>query len=277
MLKYDVAISFAGEDRRVAKQLASILSKKYKVLVFYDDYEQAKLLGKNLAPYLIEIYKDRSSYCIVLVSAAYKQKRWTSHEWKAAQARAFEDPDSDYILPVKLDDTELPGLLPTLAYIDLRKLGPKKVAETIHEKIKVASAINETIRAADRLYQKYLLDEALRKIDGPKFDKVIEALRIRADVYGKKGKYDKAIESLKEIVRQLPRDFNSHLLLGIFYYRTSQFKESVSHYEEADRIAPGHPTIASDLPAARRLLAKRPLRRFTGSVSSKPSRVRTRK
>lgn len=253
MLKYDVAISFAGEDRRVAEQLASILSAKYKLLVFYDDYEQAKLLGKNLAPYLSEIYKDRSSYCIVLVSAAYKQKRWTSHEWKAAQARAFEDPDSDYILPIRLDDTVLPGLLPTVGYLDWQKLGSKKVAETIHEKVKDASSINEAIRVADRLYQRHLLNEALRKIEDPKFDKVIEALRIRADVYGKKGKYDHAIDSLREIVRQLPQDFLGHFLLGIFYFRTSQFKESVSHYEEADRIAPGHPTIANDLPAARPL------------------------
>lgn len=40
--KYDVALSFAGEDRHHAEKLAKILkSRGYRV--FYDKYEQATL------------------------------------------------------------------------------------------------------------------------------------------------------------------------------------------------------------------------------------------
>ena len=40
MQKYDIALSFAGEDRQHAEELAELLkSERYKV--FYDKYEQA--------------------------------------------------------------------------------------------------------------------------------------------------------------------------------------------------------------------------------------------
>ncbi len=55
--------------------------------------EQAELLGECLTEYLIDIYKNKASYCVVLVSKHYESKRWASHEWKAAQARALEEYD----------------------------------------------------------------------------------------------------------------------------------------------------------------------------------------
>ena len=88
MKTFDVAISFAGEDRPIAQRLAQIL-KSYDLVVFYDDDAQAGLLGENLTEYLIDIYKNSSSFCVVLVSEHYVRKRWARHEWKAAQVRAF--------------------------------------------------------------------------------------------------------------------------------------------------------------------------------------------
>jgi len=54
MKPFDVAISFAGEDRGIANQLAQLL-KASGLLIFYDDDERSQLLGKNLFEYLIEI------------------------------------------------------------------------------------------------------------------------------------------------------------------------------------------------------------------------------
>ena len=45
MEKYDVALSFAGEDRLHAKELARLL-KSGGYRVFYDDYEKPRLWGK---------------------------------------------------------------------------------------------------------------------------------------------------------------------------------------------------------------------------------------
>lgn len=118
MHKYDLAISFAGEDRDVAAQIASALDA-VGVRVFYDDYEKADLWGKDLYEYLADIYANHARYCLMLLSENYARKLWTNHERQNAQARAFRERE-EYILPVKLDDTEIPGIRPTVGYVDLR-------------------------------------------------------------------------------------------------------------------------------------------------------------
>lgn len=45
MFEYDVALSFAGEDRRFVEECAEIL-RSLCINVFYDNYEKEVLLGK---------------------------------------------------------------------------------------------------------------------------------------------------------------------------------------------------------------------------------------
>ena len=117
---YDVALSFAGEDRELAEALAELLKNdEYKV--FYDKYEVARLWGENLHDNFSDIYKNRSRFCVMFVSKHYAQKQWANHERQSAQARAFEN-SVGYILPIKLDDTEIPGILPTVGYLDGRSM-----------------------------------------------------------------------------------------------------------------------------------------------------------
>jgi hypothetical protein len=112
--RYDIVISFAGEDRMYAKALADALTRR-NVAVFYDEYEKAALWGVNLYTHLSDVYQNQAQYCVMLLSEHYATKVWTSHEREAAQARAFQE-HRDYILPVRLDDTEIPGILPTIGY-----------------------------------------------------------------------------------------------------------------------------------------------------------------
>jgi len=83
---YDIAFSFAGEDRAIVEELATRLTDE-GVRVFYDAYEKAALWGKDLYQHLQIVYSDRARYCVVIVSAAYSQKLWTRHELKQAQTR----------------------------------------------------------------------------------------------------------------------------------------------------------------------------------------------
>ena len=131
--KYDIAISFAGADRSVALGIASELTSE-GVSVFYDEFEKADLWGKDLYEHLISIYKDNSKYCLMLLSESYSKKLWTSHERKAAQARAFTE-NKEYILPLKLDDTEVTAILGTTGYIDYRSETDKSVAKLILKKL----------------------------------------------------------------------------------------------------------------------------------------------
>ena len=41
----------------------------------------------------------------------------------------------EYILPARFDNTEIPGILPTVAYIDLKDYSPQEFAKLIKEKI----------------------------------------------------------------------------------------------------------------------------------------------
>lgn len=81
--EYYVLISFAGEDRVYAEDLAGALKAK-GFLVFYDRYEQAKLWGRDLYQHFSKLYSTQAVYCLILVSRSYKEKRWTRHELKFA-------------------------------------------------------------------------------------------------------------------------------------------------------------------------------------------------
>lgn len=117
--KYDVALSFAGEERNIAELIASRLSDR-NIRVFYDAFEQAELWGKNLYEHLSYVYSDAAKYCVILLSDNYSKKSWTNLERQNAQARAFRE-KNEYILPIRLDKTEIPGLPETVGYISLDK------------------------------------------------------------------------------------------------------------------------------------------------------------
>jgi hypothetical protein len=132
--EYDVALSFAGEDRVYVEKVADYL-KENGVKVFYDDFEKIDLWGKNLYEYLDSIYREKSRYCVMFFSSSYAKRIWTNHERKSAQARAIKE-KGEYILPARFDKTEIPGIIPTVGYIDLRSLEPEEFGELIIKKLK---------------------------------------------------------------------------------------------------------------------------------------------
>lgn len=131
--EYQVALSFAGEDRKIAQRFAELLKEK-DIKVFYDQYEQAELWGKDLYQHLQSIYKDKAQFCVVFLSRAYAQKLWTRHELEQAQARAFME-NREYILPIRIDDTTIPGINETIGYIDLRLTALEMIADMLIKKL----------------------------------------------------------------------------------------------------------------------------------------------
>lgn len=131
--EYDVCLSFAGEDREYVEQVANLLAAS-DVTVFYDRYEQTDLWGKDLYTHLDEVYRSRARFCVMFVSEHYEKKLWTNHERRSAQARAFRE-SGEYILPARFDDTEIPGLLPTVGHISLQGMTPAAFAALIKSKL----------------------------------------------------------------------------------------------------------------------------------------------
>lgn len=132
-IEFEIALSFAGEDRAYVDQVANLL-RDAGVKVFYDIFEEANLWGKNLYDYLSEIYKDKALYTIMFISKHYAQKVWPTHERQAMQARAFQE-NQEYILPARFDDTPIPGVLPTVGYISLDQRSPSSFVEVVLKKL----------------------------------------------------------------------------------------------------------------------------------------------
>jgi hypothetical protein len=88
--QFDIALSFAGENRTYAADVAERL-RGQGVRVFYDQYEQAMLWGKNLYDHLDYVYRRAARYCVLFISEHYADKVWTNHERQSAQARALEE------------------------------------------------------------------------------------------------------------------------------------------------------------------------------------------
>lgn len=130
---FDVAISFAGSERGHALKLAEIV-RNAGYAVFYDDFYPEQLWGKNLVIFFDEIFRKKARFCVMFVSAEYQQRKWTSHEARSAQARALEEKGNEYILPVRVDGTELEGLLPTVGYVPLES-GVEKIGEMLIKKL----------------------------------------------------------------------------------------------------------------------------------------------
>jgi len=131
--EYQVALSFAGEDRQYAEAVANGLAI-HGITVFYDAFEEADLWGKDLYTHLHEIYSERARYCVLFASQQYAKKLWTTHERKAAQERAFKEKGGEYILPVRIDETPIPGLTETTGYISISK-GTDHIIESLLTKL----------------------------------------------------------------------------------------------------------------------------------------------
>lgn len=126
---FDVAISFAGENRATALKLTELL-KARSIKVFYDFDERANLWGKDLIEHLSDVYSNKARYCLMLASKYYPDKPWTRLERRNALVRALRQPE-EYILPVRLDDTEVPGLPSSIGYLDLRHQSVEVIADQV--------------------------------------------------------------------------------------------------------------------------------------------------
>jgi hypothetical protein len=120
--EYEVAISFAGEDRTFAEAVANGL-RDAGVEVFYDDFYAANLWGKDLSVELRKVYHDYSQFCIMILSQHYVDKVWTSFERQQAIERLVREKGKEYVLPVRLDGFvgNVPGLSESISYLSVSR------------------------------------------------------------------------------------------------------------------------------------------------------------
>jgi hypothetical protein len=117
--KYDVALTFAGTDRESAESLADGV-RRAGFSVFYDDYYREQLWGKDLVAYFDRVYRKESRYCVMFISKEYAERMWCVLERRSALARLAEQGDT-YLLPIRVDNTDLDGVPPTIGRVSLQE------------------------------------------------------------------------------------------------------------------------------------------------------------
>ena len=134
MFRFDFAISYAGEEEGIARDLFQLLQDK-GAKVFFAKNEKVYLFGKSLTSELDYIFGPYTKFVIPIVSGNYVQKYWTKYEFNIAKReerkRGFE-----FVLPIRLDDISLKGLEGDVVYIDVRKEGLLDTAEIIMRKLR---------------------------------------------------------------------------------------------------------------------------------------------
>lgn len=132
---FDVAISFAGEDRDLVREVADAL-KEEGVRTFFDEDFAVDMWGEDLVEYFTAIYGKRARYMLMFISRHYAEKAWPGQERRAGLARALESDDA-YILPVRLDDVDPPpGMRTTTGYLDARRIGVTGLAIAVTQKLR---------------------------------------------------------------------------------------------------------------------------------------------
>ena len=131
--QYEVALSFADEQREYVEEVERFLQSR-GVSVFYDGSASVQLWGKNLAEELQDVFENRADYAVMFISEAYVEKAWPSHERQSILSRAVQN-KGEYILPVRFDDTSVPGLPTAIKYERACDRKPAELAAMIAEKL----------------------------------------------------------------------------------------------------------------------------------------------
>ena len=139
--EYQVALSFAGEQRDYVEEVARYLASK-SIAVFYDGFETAQLWGKDGADTFHEVYSARTTYVVMFISKDYAAKAWTRHERRSALSRMLEKED-EYILPVRFDNLPISGLPDTTLYLNANDHSPAELSAIIAKKLGIPSFVGK--------------------------------------------------------------------------------------------------------------------------------------
>ena len=136
--EYDVAVSFAKADRAIAEELADLLQER-SFKVYLDEYKSHDAWGRDVVDHLTNLYARKARYCILLISKQYPLKAWTEAERTSARERALRDAE-EYIVPIQLDDVEVPGIAELKAFQELHQQPMESIVFWLEEKLNDAKS-----------------------------------------------------------------------------------------------------------------------------------------
>lgn len=103
--EYEIALSFAGENRELARHIAKSL-EMLDVQVFYDETFEVNFLGKAWRKQFQEIFGEKSKLVVCLLDKHHEEKIWPTFEREHFAPRV----EAGSVIPIWLDDTKFVGI-----------------------------------------------------------------------------------------------------------------------------------------------------------------------
>jgi len=129
-LVYDIAISYASEQREYVEQFHGSIVRK-GLTTFFDRKRIAQLWGEH-QEVLYDVYYRKSKWCVMFISREYVSSVYPNLERRAILDRQLEN--GRYVLPVRFDDSVVPGLSVGIQYVKASDYGPEQLADLFEER-----------------------------------------------------------------------------------------------------------------------------------------------
>lgn len=113
--EFEFAISFAGENRDLARMIADQI-EMLDCSVFFDEYFEANFLGKAWHKNFAQIFGEKSRFVVCLLDVNHLNKIWPTFERECFEPRVKDAA----VIPVYLDDTAVPGIPKDVAGIPFK-------------------------------------------------------------------------------------------------------------------------------------------------------------
>jgi hypothetical protein len=116
--EWDIAISFAGENRQFAEFIDKQL-RDLDISVFYDRNYEDNYLGSPWSNQFLDVFVEKSRLVVAILDHHHKAKVWPTFERDCFTKRVAEKE----VIPVFLDETIFPGIPNDLVSIHFKFSG----------------------------------------------------------------------------------------------------------------------------------------------------------
>lgn len=134
--EYDLAFSFAGEDRSYVEAVKEEC-EKIGIKVYYDEDRKIDQWGLSFIQEQRDVYAGyKTKYFVPFISEHYFKKAIPTDEFKSALTKSIEE--DGYILPIKVDESDISSkyLHPHIQYLKATNYSPAELAQAFKEKLK---------------------------------------------------------------------------------------------------------------------------------------------
>jgi hypothetical protein len=129
--EFDFAISFAGENRDLARMVATQL-EILDCAVFFDELFEANYLGKAWRNEFKSTFKDKARFVVCLLDKHHAEKLWPTFERECFAPRVADEA----VIPIYLDETVFLGIPQDIVGIHFRPSGvPEKLENEVTDQI----------------------------------------------------------------------------------------------------------------------------------------------